>query len=212
MSKLLVFISYSSANKHLAGNIKKCFQTYSGFEVFVAHDDIMPATNWEINILKNLRKTDLFIPLLTDNYRNSEFTDQELGMALALGKIIIPLKFSTLNPYGFFRTTQALKCTEENKGLVNAVTATIFLLTNNPDYKLLDTPTKDAVISALSKSTSYKTTSTILGMLTKLSGFTRNQLTAITHCFENNIKVSKEPHMAPKFKKLLLTKYGINVD
>lgn len=109
MKKLKVFISYSSDDKFIGGLFKQCFENYAGFSVFLAHEDIFPALEWELKIIKNLKETDVVIPLITDNYRNSEFTDQELGMALALSKIIIPIKLSNINPYGFIKKTSSFK-------------------------------------------------------------------------------------------------------
>lgn len=83
MSQLKVFISYCSEDRELGRLFKTCFENYAGFSVFLAHEDIYPATEWELKIIKELKQSDAVIPLITENYRNSEFTDQELGMALA---------------------------------------------------------------------------------------------------------------------------------
>ena len=52
MSQLKVFISYSSLDKSLAGLFKQCFENYAGFSVFLAHEDISPALDWELKIIK----------------------------------------------------------------------------------------------------------------------------------------------------------------
>jgi hypothetical protein len=54
MSGLKVFISYSSDDKFVGRLFKQYFENYSGFSVFLAHEDISPALEWELKIIKNL--------------------------------------------------------------------------------------------------------------------------------------------------------------
>jgi hypothetical protein len=67
MDLLKVFISYSSQDKVLGGLFKQCFENYAGFSVFLAHEDISPALEWELKIVKKLKEADVIIPLITDN-------------------------------------------------------------------------------------------------------------------------------------------------
>lgn len=127
MSQLKVFISYSSQDKNLSGLFKQYFEDYACFSVFLAHEDIAPALEWELKVIKNLKEADVIIPLITDSYRDSEFTDQELGMALAWKKIIIPIKLSNINPYGFIKKIQALKCQCNRNEIIDAVTTVVFV-------------------------------------------------------------------------------------
>ncbi len=102
-----VFVSYSSVNKSLAGQIKRILEQY-GLSVFLAHDDIPPLHDRQEEISNNLNGCDVFIPVLTHSFRNSKWTDQEIGMAFALKKLIIPLKVNT-DPYCFISKIQACK-------------------------------------------------------------------------------------------------------
>lgn len=104
---LRVFVSYSSDDKFLAGEIKRILEQY-GLSVFLAHDDIEPLCDWQEEISKNLNECDIFIPVLTGSFRESFWTDQEIGMAFALKKMIMPLKVDTA-PYGFISKIQACK-------------------------------------------------------------------------------------------------------
>jgi hypothetical protein len=103
-----VFLSYSTNDKELAGKIKSCLESY-GLEVFLAHEDINPCEEWQIRILKELSKCDIFIPIVTKSFKTSEWTDQECGIALAKNKFIIPLSIDGNIPYGFLHKFQALK-------------------------------------------------------------------------------------------------------
>src|SRR3989344_2611626 len=95
-----VFISYSTKDKHLAGNIKMGLERF-GADVFLAHEDINPSSEWQDIILENLDSTDIFMPIITKNFPDSYWTDQESGIALAKGKLIVPISVDSNNPYGF---------------------------------------------------------------------------------------------------------------
>ena len=102
-----IFISYANEDRELAGNIKSTLQHEYGFDVFLAHDDIRPTEEWENVIISNLRTCDVLVTLLTENYINSEWTDQESGFALCREILIIPVKVR-VNPHGFVKRYQAL--------------------------------------------------------------------------------------------------------
>lgn len=102
-----VFLSYSSSDKKLAGKVKEALEDY-GLEVFLAHEDINPSDEWVETIIAELETCDVFLPILTENFGESDYTDQETGIAIARKKLIIPVKVTT-NPHGFVSRYQAAK-------------------------------------------------------------------------------------------------------
>ena len=102
---IAAFLSYSHRDKKLAGLIKEELDSY-GFDTFLAHDDLVPSVEWQKTIVRRLKDSQVFLPLLTDSFAESDWTDQETGVAVALGKIIVPMKV-TINPYGFISKYQA---------------------------------------------------------------------------------------------------------
>jgi hypothetical protein len=105
-----VFLSYSSLDRSIAGMVKACLKQY-GLDVFLAHEDITPSDVWVETIQENLNSCDVFIPIISQNFRESLWTDQEVGQAVqrfeAQGKpVIIPLKINMV-PYGFIGKIQA---------------------------------------------------------------------------------------------------------
>ncbi len=109
MSPIKAFISYSSMQKKIGGRFKDCLTNYCGYEVFIAHSDMPGASIFEEEIIKAIRNTDLFIPLISNNFKTSDFADQETGIAVVLEKKIIPIKLGEVNPYGFISKYQALQ-------------------------------------------------------------------------------------------------------
>ena len=103
----LAFLSHSKSGKELAAHLKLLL-TRKGIDAFVAHEDIEPAKEWDSVILEQLRACDVFFPILTSDFPKSLWADQETGVAVGLGKVIIPLKVD-IDPYGFIAKYQAHK-------------------------------------------------------------------------------------------------------
>jgi len=104
---LKVFLSYSSLDYDLAKKLKDFLEQF-GMNIFLAHTSIEAARRWEDDIYLNLKTCDVFIPILTNNFKNSRWTDQECGIAYNEEKKIIPLMID-LVPYGFLGKFQALR-------------------------------------------------------------------------------------------------------
>lgn len=105
-----IFLSYSTKDKSLSGKVKSVL-TASGFEVFLAHEDLVPSEEWQQEILRALQRCNVFTPLLTENFRGSDWTDQEVGLALARVShcVILSLMVSPVtSPHAFLKQYQAL--------------------------------------------------------------------------------------------------------
>jgi len=113
--KLKVFFSYATEDKVLAGKIAKALSE-RGIDVFLAHEDIEVSEEWREKILTHLKNSDVLIALLTPNYRESVWANQELGYALGKGRKIIPLFVEEVDirDFGFAETFQGIKVNEEN--------------------------------------------------------------------------------------------------
>lgn len=108
---LSIFISYSTQDKELAGNLKRSFEEYDVVNCFLAHDDIAPGSQWEQEILINLEKADFFIPLQTSHLKGSYWCQQEAGFALASKIKIVPFlpDVNGVDPVGFYSKFQGFK-------------------------------------------------------------------------------------------------------
>lgn len=102
-----VFLSHSTSDKQSATKLKLTLLNW-GIELFVAHEDIGVSEEWRIQIIKALSSMDAFAALLTTNFKESNWTDQEFGYALAKNTVIIPLIYG-INPYGFMEAKQGIK-------------------------------------------------------------------------------------------------------
>ena len=100
-----VFISYSHIDKGTAAWVRSTLNLL-GIDAFLAHEDIEPASEWQEEIMSQLRICDIFIPILTPDFYSSSWTDQETGFAVCRGIPIIPLSGGEI-PHGFINKYQA---------------------------------------------------------------------------------------------------------
>ena len=104
-SDLKVFISYSMEDKEVGAKIKRILEDL-GIKSFMAHEDIEVSEEWKQRILTELKEADIFIPILSDDFRNSDWCSQEAGIASYRGILIIPLSIDEIKPYGFMSHRQ----------------------------------------------------------------------------------------------------------
>lgn len=103
-----IFISHLTSNKEIAEALKQALKPYY-VECFVAHEDITPTLEWQDEIFKALNTMDAFISLHCDNFKQSVWCQQEIGVALAKQVKIIPIKFDGKeDPCGFISKIQGL--------------------------------------------------------------------------------------------------------
>lgn len=102
-----LFISHLSKDKEKATRTKECLEPY-GFHCFVAHEDIHPTLEWQIEIERGLHNMDALLAIHTDGFHESYWCQQEVGFALGRNAKIISLEMGEL-PTGFISKHQAIK-------------------------------------------------------------------------------------------------------
>jgi len=104
-----LFLSHKSEVKKSVAELKLSLGSY-GISCFVAHEDIQPTQQWQDEIEAALASMDGFVALMTDEFHDSYWTDQEVGFALGRRVPIIAVRLG-IDPYGFIGKFQALTCT-----------------------------------------------------------------------------------------------------
>lgn len=172
---LLAFISYSYKDRKLAGLIKSGLEAF-GFNIFLAHEDITPSTEWQDTILRKLKASHIFLPLITKNFRLSAWTDQEVGAAVILRKCIVPLKVGN-NPYGFMGKFQAQTIGSRSEQSIEkycwSIVRSLF------ENKRFEDEIKGALIERFADSRSYAESARVAGYLGKAKHLTAEQLDKI---------------------------------
>jgi hypothetical protein len=102
-----LFLSHKSEVKAETARLKEKLSLF-GVSAFVAHEDILPTKAWQQEIENALHSMDAFAALITDGFHDSDWTDQEVGFALARGVPVIAVRLGR-DPYGFIGKFQALR-------------------------------------------------------------------------------------------------------
>jgi hypothetical protein len=103
--RLRVFISHLSTEKELAANIQTSLSRF-GMSSFVAHNDIHPTVEWQLEIETALSSCELLVALLHPKFIESQWCDQEIGYALGRGVPVFTVRCGA-DPYGFVSRFQA---------------------------------------------------------------------------------------------------------
>lgn len=111
-----LFLSHLSCFKKNTGQLQKALLPY-GISAFVAHVDIEPTREWLTEIEAGLHTMDAMAAILMPGFKESSWTDQEVGFAVGRGVLIIPV-MKGLEPYGFISKYQGLYAEGKTVGYV----------------------------------------------------------------------------------------------
>ncbi|MBN1830422.1 MAG: toll/interleukin-1 receptor domain-containing protein [Deltaproteobacteria bacterium] len=101
-----LFLSHKSSIKENASQLKHAFAR-CGVAAFVAHEDIEPIEEWQREIERALFSMDALVALLSEDFHNSNWTDQEVGVAIGRGVPLIAVRLGK-DPYGLMGKGQGL--------------------------------------------------------------------------------------------------------
>lgn len=223
MDRIKVFISYSSEEKQIGGKLKQCLIRYCGYDAFIAHDDIPGSEVWEKEIFQAIKNTDFFIPLISQHFKQSAYTDQETGCALSFNKKIIPIKLDNTNPYGFINKFQALQYKNSPPTLywnrsyktdnINELAISIAHIGLHYEHKsIYYKKSLQSLVYALYQSSSFDTSNVIIQILSKCNHqLSQEQIKLIITTIKNNSQVIGAFGL-PELKNILNTKYRCHID
>lgn len=126
-----LFLSHLSSFKEKTAHLQGALREY-GISAFVAHEDIAPTKEWQDEIEKALFSMEALVVILTPGFKESSWTDQEVGVAMGRDVLIIPIRRG-LNPYGFIAKYQGLQ--GEGKTVVQVANSVFQILANHPRTK-----------------------------------------------------------------------------
>jgi hypothetical protein len=171
-----VFFSHKAEVKKDVATLKADLRPF-GVAAFVAHEDIHPTKEWQDEIENALSSMDAFVALMTPDFHDSLWTDQEVGYALGRNVPIIAVKLGS-DPYGFIGRFQALSC--------------IWTDTAREIVKLLITRSgmADAYISAVGNCPGWETGNRLSEILPAIERLTDKQVHGLVSAFNDNGEVS----------------------
>ncbi|MGA2297887.1 MAG: toll/interleukin-1 receptor domain-containing protein [FCB group bacterium] len=173
-----LFLSHKSEFKKESAQLKQDLLFY-GISCFVAHEDIEPAKEWQNEIENALFSADALLALMTEKFHESNWTDQEIGIAIGRGIPIISVRLGT-DPYGFIGKYQALTIDSESKPYIVAC----LLIRNCP--KMVD-----VFIDKVEVSTSWEISNSLSVLLPHISELSTQQVERLINAYHSNFEVKR---------------------
>lgn len=109
----LAFLSHSHLDLPIANEVASSIKVF-GLSGFIAHRDLESGTEWREEIQQKLREASLLVAVVSPHFAESDWTDQEVGFALARAIPVLPIN-AGLAPYGFMGHIQAVPWVDETK-------------------------------------------------------------------------------------------------
>ena len=171
-----VFLGHKAEVKEQAAVLKQGLRVF-GVSCFVAHDDIHPTKEWQDEIESALFSMDALVALMTEGFHESDWTDQEVGVAFGREVPIIAVKFGR-DPYGFVGKFQALSC--------SCGEAPVKIV------KLLITHARmlDAYVKAMDRCDSFDHGNELSEILPSIDHVSDEQASTLVSAFNANVDVS----------------------
>ncbi len=121
LKHLDIFLSHSNMQKELAGKLKRGIEDVIKCDVFLAHDDLEGGEIWAEGLRERIKNCDYFLVLLSEEYHDSDYTDQETGIAYAYDRLMIPISIDGTIPYGFMNKYQPIKVSKLDKNAIREI-------------------------------------------------------------------------------------------
>ena len=104
-----MFLSHRAKDKSLAAKVAKKLEKLGGHRTFVAHKDIQPTREWRDEIVHALNTMTHFVALITNEFHDGGWTDQEIGYAFCRKDVKrVFVKLSGTDPKGLAAFEQAV--------------------------------------------------------------------------------------------------------
>jgi TIR domain-containing protein len=191
-----LFLSHVSAHKVFASSLKSSLRTF-GISAFVAHEDIQPSIEWMGEIELALNSMHALAALLTANFKDSLWTDQEVGFALGKGIFVIPVKLER-DPHGFIGKQQGLPAALDKPSLLASSIVDVLLRREE-----LAPFMRESLVWALENSNTFANSKSIAKKIESSSGYTHDQLDRLEKACEQNSQVRQSFGVPDQIKALI---------
>ena len=194
-----LFLSHVSVHKIYVGKLKSALLD-NGVSAFVAHEDIEPALEWQDEISLALRSMHALAALITLDFHDSNWTDQEVGWALGRGVPVLPVRLGSV-PYGFVGKIQAIPGNIENPvPLANQLTRA--LLRNDRVRSQM----RNALVEAFEHSDSWAIAIRLTEFVCEIDDFTEAEESRLIDA----CSTAKEVKGAPGVKEKIYSAFGFS--
>lgn len=177
------FLSHTAAHKVRVAALKRQLGIYK-VSSFIAHEDIEPSLEWQIEIERALSSAHALAAVITSDFHASDWTAQEIGYALGRGLIVVPLKAPD-NPRGFVAKIQGVPV--DLTAAPASAEAVVDALLRRPETRAL---MRSTLLSALAAARSFDDAGAVGRKVAGITDWTADELLAIEAAMESNDQVS----------------------
>lgn len=196
-----LFISHASAKRESAHRLKDALSTYQ-IAAFVAHDDIEPAKEWQPEIETALRTMDALVALISPDFLQSRWCDQEVGIAIGRGKLVVPLRVGA-DPHGFLGKYQGLQTKGSNATAIARQVFEILLRKDSTAPRIVD-----SLIERLVTSNSWSSSKATMALLSQAKHLSTSQAGRLLQALEENTEVSDAIGVPEQIRSLVAREGG----
>ena len=187
--------------RKMAHALKGALSSYH-IAAFVAHDDIEPTKEWQAEIESALRTMDALTALVTPEFLSSRWCDQEVGIAIGRGKLVIPLRAGA-DPHGFLGKYQALTIIKGGAASDAALRVFEILAKNDQSRARM----ADALIECLRSSGTYERSKKTMSLVERIPSLNRGQVARLVQTIDENSQI-KDAYGVPERIKALVSRIG----
>lgn len=198
-----LFISHASEKRESAHRLKEALSDYQ-IAAFVAHDDIEPTREWQTEIETALRTMDALAAVISPNFLPSKWCDQEAGVAIGRGKLVVPLRVGA-DPHGFIGKYQGLQTKGSN---ASKIAKQIFEILVRHD--LTSGRMVESLVERLATSKSWLTSKTTVMLLEGVKQMSDAQAGRLLKSLEENSEVGAAIGVPARVRSLVARLAGAN--
>lgn len=180
--KFRLFLSHCATHKSRVAKLQETLEPM-GISSFVAHIDIEPTKEWEAEILRGLQTMEALVAVLTTDFPSSRWCDQEVGVALGTGRLVIPIRVD-IDPYGFLGRYQALSA---RTGALDGIATAIVRILIKHDSTAVSM--QNALVRALADSRSFAESKTIVALLETTRRLSEENVRILAQALKENGQV-----------------------
>ncbi len=181
---VVIFVSHSDKDNVMATKIGTLIND-SYIEFFLAHRDISGGKLWRDVIHEKIKNCDVLVALVTENFHEANYTEQEIGAAWILEKPILVIRVGGIEPRGFVAETQWIKYDDQHSRNTAGEIVKFALTETSNSGKMVDT-----VVKMLIDAYSYDVSNYLSDILLSQASLTPEHITGIRYALETNSQVS----------------------
>lgn len=191
-----LFLSHLASFKVNTTRLQTALKKYA-ITSFVAHEDIEPSREWQIEIEAALQTMEGMAALLMPGFKESNWCDQEVGVAVGRNILVIPVR-KGIDPYGFIGKYQGIQAVNKNVSDIAKEIFETLVNSSKTRAKMLR-----AISNAVSQSTETEEATQKVILLNSISEIPQDILESLKVAVSENSVLIKSSQFLGEFNKLL---------